>query len=82
MSTIACRIVCTEDASQPPAHQNHVAKPKTQVKSGGAEEDLRRGDSDAARAAQRIQAEEYQRHQNPIQIEQARARANSVRVRD
>ena len=58
-------------ARQPAAHQNDAAEAETQIKDGGAKEQLRRIDGEAARAAQRIQAEQHQRHQDPIQIEDA-----------
>ena len=52
------------------AHQNDAAEAETQVKDRHPEEKPRRLDGNPARAAQGIQAEQHQRHQHPVQIEQ------------
>ncbi len=57
-------------ARQALAHQDHAAKAEAEVKQCDREEQPRRFDRQTARmAAEEIQAEEHQRHQHPVQIE-------------
>ncbi len=57
-------------ARQAPAHQDDAAQAEAQIEDRDGEEQLRRVDGDAARSPQGIKAEEHQRHQHPVQIEQ------------
>src|SRR6266481_2966798 len=51
------------------AHQNDAEKPENKVEHSCREEKLWRIDGEAAAAAQRIQADQYQRHQNAVQVQ-------------
>ena len=57
-------------ACHAPAHQDNAAQAETQVEDRDSKEELRRIDGDAARPPQRIETEEHQRHQHPVQIEE------------
>src|ERR1700726_4360233 len=51
------------------AHQNDAEKPEDQVEHRRGEEKPRRIDGQTAAAAQRIQADQYQRHQNAVEVQ-------------
>ena len=69
MSMVAWKIVWTWALSRRLRTSTTLQKPEAQVKDGDRGEKSRRLDRQAARAAQGIQAEQNQRHQYPVQIE-------------
>ena len=69
-STVACRIVWIRAVARRLRTKTTLREAETQIKDRNPEEKPRRLDGNPARAAQGIQAEQHQRHQHPVQIEQ------------